>query len=327
MKSDMTYRMPAEWAPHDRTLMQFVPPQNWPKRDYPDAAREWALVANTVAEFEPVTIAVRPEDRPLDSCLLSQAIDILEIPLNDGWSRDSGPTFVVNDSGQKRIRGFKFNGWGEKFPPFDADAAAKRRFAEAFDWQLDEIDFVLEGGAISVDGEGTLLTTEECLLHPTRNPGVSKEAQEQILKNALGVTKVIWLGEGITPDPVTDGHVDGLCVFAGPGAILLQTTDDTSDENYRITQDAKRRLKAAKDARGRTLEIIELPLADHVLHVNFYICNGAVIVPIADEPRQDDQPLAILREVFPERKVVGVSGRVMAEGGGGVHCITQQVPA
>ena len=321
------YWMPAEWEPHERTLMQFVPLQNWPRRDYPDAAREWAAVANAVAEFEPVTIAVRPQERRLADKLLSRAIDIVEMPLNDGWSRDSGPTFVRNRQGDRRIRGFSFNGWGGKFPPFDADAAVKGRFAERFGWPLDEIDFVLEGGAISVDGQGTLLTTEECLFHPTRNPTVGRAAQEALLKRSLGVEKIIWLGQGISPDPVTNGHVDGLCVFVGPGTVLLQTTEDRSDENYAITRDAMDRLRAAKDAKGRMLEIIELPLQADVLHINLYICNGGVIVPLAGDRRQDDAPMAILREIFPDREVVGVTGKVIAGGGGGVHCITQQVPA
>ncbi|MDD9876434.1 MAG: agmatine deiminase family protein [Magnetovibrio sp.] len=322
-----TYRMPAEWAPHERTLMQFVPPQNWRRGDYRAAVREWAAVANAVADFEPVTMVVRPEDRKRAARLLNSEIEFVEMPLNDGWSRDTGPIFVIGDDGSRRVRGFTFNGWGGKFPPFDADAEVKWRLAEAFAWPIDEIDFVLEGGAISVDGNGTLLTTEECLLHPSRNPGMGKSDQERLLRDALGVDTVIWLGQGIAPDPVTDGHVDGLCVFAGPGAVLLQTTDDPADENHVIGRDAKRRLQRARDAQGRRLEIIELPLADDVLHINFYICNGGVIVPIAGDPRQDDAPLSILRDVFPERRVVGVGGKVIAAGGGGVHCITQQVPA
>lgn len=319
--------MPAEWEPHERTLMQFVPPQNWPARDYPDAAREWATVANAAAEFEPVSIAVRPQDRTLAGRLLSRAIDIVEMPLNDGWSRDSGPIFVHDGRGERRIRGFTFNGWSEKFPPYDADAKVKWRFADRFGWPIDPIKFVLEGGAISVDGEGTLLTTEECLLHPTRNPGFGKAAQETLLKRKLGVEKIIWLGKGISPDPITNGHVDGLCVFVAAGTVLLQTTEDRNDENYAITRDTKRRLRGERDAKGRSLEIIELPLQDDVLHINLYICNGGVIVPTADDPRQDDAPMAILREIFPDRQVDGVTDRVIAGGGGGVHCITQQVPA
>ena len=185
---------------------------------------------------------------------------------------------------------------------------------------------MLEGGAISVDGEGTLLTTEECLLHPSRNPGLGKAAQEALLKRTLGVEKIIWLGQGIVPDPVTDGHVDGLCVFVGPGTVLLQMTDDRSDEKFAITQDAKRRLRDARDAEGRPLEIIELPLQNDMLHINLYICNGGVIVPVAGDPAQDDAPMAILRETFPDRGLIGVTGRVIASGGG-IHCITQQVPA
>ena len=160
-----------------------------------------------------------------------------------------------------------------------------------------------------------------------RNPGFGKAAQETLLKRKLGVEKIIWLGKGISPDPITNGHVDGLCVFVAAGTVLLQTTEDRNDENYAITRDAKRRLRGERDAKGRSLEIIELPLQDDVLHINLYICNGGVIVPTADDPRQDDAPMAILREIFPDRQVDGVTDRVIAGGGGGVHCITQQVPA
>ena len=155
---------------------------------------------------------------------------------------------------------------------------------------------------------------------------MKKEEIATILKAYLGGEKVIWLGKGIVPDPITDGHVDGMCTFAAPGVVLLHTTDDTSDPNYQICLDAKRRLQETTDAKGRKLEIIELPLGDDVAHINFYFTNGGIIVPIANDPSQDDAPLGILQEVFPEREVLPVNGNVLAAGGGGVHCITQQVP-
>lgn len=319
--------MPAEWVRHERTLMQFLPPDNWYAHQLPSARAEWALVANTVAEFEPVTMAVRAADRAVAKRMLSSQIELIEMPMNDGWCRDSGPTILVNEDGARAVAGFEFNGWGAKFPPYDDDALVKAHLAEVFGLPLYPAPLVAEGGAIAVDGQGTCITTEECLLHSNRNPGKSKEEVTEILKGWLGVETVIWLPRGLTPDPITDGHVDGIAAFVEPGVVLLHTTGDTSDPNYTITQDAKRQLEASTDSRGRKIEVVELPLAIDVVHLNFYICNGGVVVPTADDPHQDDAPLAVLREVFSDREVVPVSGQMLSEGGGGVHCITQQMPA
>ena len=321
------FYMPAEWVPHERTLMQFLAPQNWYGHQLPSARAEWALVANTVAEFEPVTMAVLATDRADAKRMLSSEVELIEMPMNDGWCRDSGPTILVNQDGDRAVAGFEFNGWGAKFPPYDDDALVKARLAEAFGLPLYPAPLVAEGGAIAVDGEGTCITTEECLLHSNRNPDLSRDEVTEILKGWLGVETVIWLPRGLTPDPITDGHVDGNAAFVEPGVVLLHTTDDTGDPNYAITQEAKRQLEASSDARDRRIEVIELPLAYDVVHLNFYICNGGVVVPTAGDPRQDDAPLAVLREIFPNREVVPVSGQMLSEGGGGVHCITQQMPA
>ncbi|MBQ4825520.1 agmatine deiminase family protein [Leisingera sp. HS039] len=322
------FAFPAEWVRHERTLMQFPPPQNWYPNQLNAARKEWAEAANTVAEYEPVTMAVRRRDMATAKKLLSSEISLIEMPLNDAWSRDSGPMIVQNAQGARRIAGFTFNGWGRKFPPYKHDTLAKGRFAAHLGLPMYTSDLVLEGGAVAVDGQGTLLTTEECLLHKNRNPGWSKAQVEAELKAGLGVQKVIWLPRGLTPDPITDGHVDGIAAFAAPGVVLLHTTDDRSDPNYEITQDAKRILQQETDVHGRRFKIIEIPLTSYdVVHMNFYICNGAVVVPVSGRKGEDDQPLAILREAFPGRRVVGVSGRMIGGGGGGVHCITQQVPA
>ncbi|WP_291731812.1 agmatine/peptidylarginine deiminase [Leisingera sp. F5] len=322
------FAFPAEWARHEHTLMQFPPPQNWYPNQLNAARREWADVANTVAEYEPVTMAVRQRDMAAAKKLLSAEITLIEMPLNDAWSRDSGPMIVQNAQGARRITGYTFNGWGGKFPPYKHDTLVKGRFAAHLGLPMYASDLVLEGGGVAVDGQGTLLTTEECLLHKNRNPGWTKARVEAELKAGLGVQKVIWLPRGLTPDPITDGHVDGMAAFAAPGVVLLHTTDDRSDPNYRITQDAKRILQQETDVHGRRFEIIEIPLTSYdVVHMNFYICNGAIIVPVSGRMAEDDQPLAILREAFPDRRVVGVSGRMIGGGGGGVHCITQQVPA
>ena len=321
------FTMPAEWEKHEATVMVFPPEQNWKGYGLREARQEWKTVANTISEFEPVRMVVDPRDAKIARKLLNSEIKLLEFPVNDGWARDTAPLFLRNAKGERRAAGFIFNGWGAKFPPFKDDALLKARLCAEWKIPMYPINVVAEGGGVLVDGEGTIITTEECLLHKNRNPGVDKATIERRLLEGLGAKKVIWLGRGLTPDPVTDGHVDGMAAYVGPGSVLLHSTTYKSDPNYKILADAKRRLQEATDAKGRKLEVIDLPLAEQVGHMNFYICNGAVVVPVAGVKREDDKPLGILREVFPERKVIGVSGVILAEGGGGVHCITQQVPA
>lgn len=326
--ADDGFSFPAEWVRHERTLMQFLPAQNWYSHQLKGARQEWAAVANAIAEFEPVTMAVEPSERAIAEKLLSSEIELVEFAMNDGWSRDSGPMILTNAAGERRVAGFEFNGWGAKFPPYGDDALAKARFAKHLGMAMHPASMVLEGGAVALDGEGTLITTEECLLNKNRNPGKSKAEIDAILKGWLGAEQIIWIPKGLTPDPITDGHIDGMVAFAAPGVALLHTTDDTSDPNFAITSEARDILSRARDAKGRQLEIIEVPLTSwKVVHMNFYICNGAVIVPVAGKPEEDDEPLAIIAEAFPDRKVVPITGRNIAEGGGGVHCITQQVPA
>lgn len=324
------FSFPAEWETHARSLMVWAPPQNWRDSGIPQRAvrRQWADVANTLVEYEPVTMVVDPQDQTIARKLLSKQVELLIHPVNDGWVRDSGPMILKNAQGQRRVAGFTFNGWGAKFPPYGDDALLKARLAADLDLAMYPIDLVLEGGGVAVDGDGTVITTEQCLLHKTRNRGVSKAEIEKVLNESLGTEKVVWLGKGLVPDPVTDGHVDGIAAFVEPGVVLLHSTDDQNDPNYAICRDAKRRLSKTRDARGRRLEVVDLPLTSaSIAHMNFYIANGCVLVPTAGSMREDARPMAILRELFPKRDVVGVDGTVLAEGGGGIHCITMQVPA
>ncbi|MEM8641934.1 MAG: agmatine deiminase family protein [Cyanobacteria bacterium P01_G01_bin.54] len=320
------FYFPAEETAHEYTIMAFVPEQNWADYGLRDAQREWAATANAVSEFEPVLMVVDPGDRAVARRLLNSDIEQIEFPLNDGWSRDTGPIVLVNpQTGERRVAGVTFNGWGAKFPPYSDDALLKARLSAELGWAMYPSDLIMEGGGIIHDGEGTIITTEQCLLHPNRNPGWTKADVEAVFRDYFAAEKTIWLGNGLVPDPVTDGHVDGLAAYVEPGVVLLYTTDDRSDANFAICQDAKARMSAATDAQGRRFEIIEMPLGT-VVHMGFYLVNGGVIVPIAEDPAEDDEPLAILQEVFPEREVVGVPGVILAEGGGSVHCITQQVP-
>ena len=199
------FHFPAEWDEHARTLMVMPPPQNWKGFGIPleDVRGQWADVANKLAEYEPVLMVLRPADRQVATRLLSQEIELVEFPVNDGWSRDSGPMFLVNEQGKRRVAGFTFNGWGAKFPPYLDDALLKARLCQHLDVPMYPIDLVLEGGAVATDGEGTVLTTEQCLLNKNRNTAADRAGIDKMLNESLGTLKVIWLGKGLEPDPVT----------------------------------------------------------------------------------------------------------------------------
>lgn len=323
--------MPAEWAPHERTLM------TWPCRvsmwgDLLAAAKEqYAGVANAIAAFEPVTmVAASPADAAqARASLTTPGVEIVELPADDSWVRDNGPAFVLSADGSRR-RGvcFDFNAWGEKFAPYDKDRALTRLLVEHVGDEALGVPMVLEGGSIGVDGEGTLITTEQCLLNPNRNPGLERGEIEQHLRDALGVHRVVWLGEGLAEDLDTDGHVDLIAAFTRPGQVLLQQVA-TENPNFEAMVDNRRRLEAAG------LEVLPFPILPYadvggetvvVSHMNFYLCNGAVIVPVAGA-ETDGHALATIASAYPGREVVGVPGEVIAAGGGGPHCITQQVPA
>ena len=322
------FRFPGEWEERESTIMVMPPPQNWKGYGIPleDVRGQWADVANKLSEYEKVLMVVHPTEAKLARKILNKEIELIEFAVNDGWARDSGPMVLVNGKGERRVAGFTFNGWGAKFPPYSDDALLKGRLCQHLDLPMYPIDLVLEGGAVALDGEGTLITTEQCLLHKNRNAAGDRAKIEKQLNDSLGTTKVIWLGKGLEPDPVTDGHVDGILAFAEPGVVLLHMTKDKSDPNYAICQDAKRRLREATDAKGRKFEIIELPLDSELSHMNFYIGNDCVLVPIAQKRDQDKRPMGILREVFNDYEVIGIDGTVLGEGGGGIHCITQQLP-
>jgi agmatine deiminase len=247
--------------------------------------------------------------------------------------RDNGPIFVTDQRGHVAMVHFRFNAWGGKYPPWDRDAAAPKAIAAHIGVRRYEAPFVLEGGAFLVDGEGTLITTEGVLLDPNRNPGMSRADIEQGLADHLGVEKVIWLQA--YPDRDTDGHVDGIAQYAGPATILLETPTDPSNHNYNLAPENVRRLSQATDARGRPFQVLRFEptgrtevagMAVEIPYLNCYLANAAVIMPTAGAP-QDEEARVRIAEVFPDREVVCVPGAVLEYGGGGPHCITQQVPA
>jgi agmatine deiminase len=328
--------MPAEWSEHELTLMA------WPARlelwgdGLAEAKAEYAAVARAIAAFEPVLI-VAPEGMAAevrDAC--GAGVEAIELPIDDSWMRDSGPIVVTGSGGRRAGVDFRFNGWGEKFVPFDRDDAMNRALLPRLGIERLAADLVLEGGSISVDGEGTLLATEQCLLHPSRNPSLTRGEIEERLRLYLGVEKVVWIGHGLLEDHDTDGHIDNVAQFVAPGVVLAQTVEDPADPNHERMAENAERLRGAVDARGRRITVIELGVLPRttvrgapgvVPYVNLYAANGVVVVPTCgDDPDRDAEVLGRLETVFEGREMVGVPARMLAEGGGGVHCITQQVP-
>lgn len=349
------YRMPGEFEPHWGCWMAWPErPDNWRLGAKP-AQLACAAVAEAIAPFEQVTMAV--SDAQFEHCrsMLSPSVRVVEITTDDAWMRDIGPTFLVDDGGGRRGVDWQFNAWGGLrgglYFPWDRDERTAQKVLEIEGAERYRAPIVLEGGSIHVDGEGTVLTTEECLLNPNRNPTQSREQIEQVLFEYLGAEKMIWLGRGVYDDE-TDGHIDNLACFARPGVVLLTWTGDAADPQHAISRDARERLEAATDARGRSLEVICLPAPGPLTmtaqesegvdavegtrprragerlaasYVNFYLGTGRVVFPMLDE-RHDDEAAETLSRCFPEREVLGIPAREILLGGGNIHCITQQVP-
>ncbi len=330
------YRMPAEWEPHARTWIA------WPCRartfggdEALAAARETTVrVARTLVDHEPVTCLCNPDDVAEASLRLGQGVEVLPMPLDDSWLRDTGPSFVVGPAGEVAGIDWRFNGWGGLNNDFAQDAEIARQILERRKLHRFAAPIVLEGGSIHVDGEGTLITTEECLLDPARNGGLSKAEMEAALKAHTGASVVIWLGLGYDEDE-TRGHIDEVAAFVRPGVVVMQGAEDPDDPNQERFRDNLARLSAARDARGRDIEVIELPSAARrerngrrltLSYANFYIANGVVLVP-QFEDAADREAVRLFRNLFPDREVEPVDALDIVAGGGGLHCITQQQPA
>ncbi len=325
----MSLRYPGEWEPHERTIM------GWPcRRDLwgsilAQARADYATVANAIAAFEPVTMIANPgEDAAQARAALTDTIDIVEIPIDDSWLRDSGPIYVVDDAGGRTAVHFGFNAWGEKFAPWEKDAAVGALIAEELGDAVTEAPLILEGGSVISDGAGTILTTEQCLLNPNRNPALSRQRIERALREYLGAEQILWLGQGLIEDRDTDGHVDLIAAYTPDRRVLLQMVPP-DNANHRFCAENSFRLAEAG------VDVIELPFLPYVevaggliaaSYLNLYICNGAVIVPVTGAATDTDA-LAIVGGAFPGREIVPVPGAVIAYGGGGPHCITQQVPS
>ncbi len=350
------FRMPGEFEPHSGCWIAWPErPDNWRLGAKP-AQAAYAAVAEAISASEPVTMAVSRAQFEHCRSVLSPRIRVVEISTDDAWIRDTGPTFVIDGNGGRRGVDWHFNAWGGLegglYFPWDHDERVAGRVLEIEGADRYRAPIVLEGGSIHVDGEGTVMATEECLLNHNRNPELSRQQIENTLFEYLGAEKMIWLGEGVYGDE-TDGHVDNLACFARPGVVLLTWTDDESDPQHAISRDAQDRLQAATDARGRPIEVVRLPSPGPITiseqeaqgvdavegsrprrpgdrmaasYVNFYPGTSRVVLPLLDE-RYDELAADVLRSCFPDREVAGVPAREILLGGGNIHCITQQVPA
>ena len=323
------FYMPAEWQTHARCWMA------WPCREGFNSeatCRNYAEVAKVISSFEPVSMVVHPRDRETAQAVLGNDIECVEIPIDDGWFRDNGPNFLITDHGDVAAACFAFNAWGGNYEPFDDDAQAGPRLLSQLGLRMFQSEMTAEGGGITVDGEGTLITTETCFLNPNRNPGWSKGEVEAELCRMLGVTKVIWI-PGDPYEDETNGHVDGLAAFVAPGRVLVEAALDRAHPRYDILMENRRALEGQTDAMGRALDLIFIEDAWQcdgggrfcTSYINSYIANGAVIVPSYGLPA-DDRARAIYQQLFPQREVVSLRIDDIAPGGGGIHCITQQQP-
>ena len=336
------YYMPAEWYPHKFCWMQWpynnpnhdgygaVP--SWSHFDFEKGRLAWANVANSIIKFEQVKMIVHPNEIREAKKLLDSKIEIIELKIDDCWARDSGAIFLLNN--EKKLGGidWEFNGWG-KFSPYDSDNKIARFMIEYSSAKYFKSNMVLEGGSIHVDGEGTLITTEQCLLNKNRNPNLSKEDIEKNLKKFLGISKIIWLKSGT--DVGTDGHVDNVACFTKLGTVIALSCSDKNDSYYEKINENLEILKTSTDSKGRRLKVIELEMSYKRLipdddepssYINFYIANNGIVMPSFNDENADNNAKKVIQSAFPDRKIIAINGIDISMGGGNVHCITQQQP-
>ncbi len=351
------FRMPAEYERHQGCIMIFPErPDSWQYGGYA-ARKAFVQIAEAIAESEQVTVCAGGARYDNARALLPPHIRVVEMSSNDAWARDYAPTFLKNDKGVVRGVDWGFNAWGGLcdglYFPWDKDNQMARKLCDLLGFDVyDMRDFILEGGSIHVDGEGTCMVTECCLLSKGRNPGLSREEIEVRLRSCLNVSVVLWLPWGIHNDE-TNGHVDNICAFTRPGEVVLAWTEDREDVQYPLSKACLDYLEQAVDARGRKLKVHRLPLPKPVTvteeecrgldacwdeptrrpgerlaasYVNFYIANGSIVMPGFGDPA-DAEAKAVLEGLFPDRKVIQIYTRDILIGGGNIHCITQQIPA
>ena len=329
---------PHEGAPHARTWMCWPADSAIYGRDsayYEDVQATIGRLAAAIAEYEPVSMLADSSSHDTARRHCGPKVDLVDIATDDMWSRDSGPVFVVNDSGGKAIVDFNFNGWGNK-QRHEKDGLVTQNIAERLGVEIFNSGLVGEGGGIEYDGEGTLILTESCWVNDNRNPGMSRDEIEADLKRLVGIEKVIWL-EGVRGQDITDGHIDGSIRIVRPGLLMMSSWPDDQSSDWAKDQAASKRiLEKATDAKGRPYEIVEIasatkPRSDSpdlfTSYANYYVGNGAVFTPAFGDAEADSRANEILARLFPARKVVPLNVDRIYENGGGIHCVTQQEPA
>jgi agmatine deiminase len=347
---ELGFRMPAEWQPHAATWLSWPRPEgiSFPGR-YEEVLPTLGELVRALAPHEPVQVNVRNEEiETIARKTIGHTPNVVyhRIPTNEPWCRDHGPIFVRKIRKSKienrnslasplAVIDWVYNAWGGKYPPYDDDDLVPQRVAELLGLPVFSPGIVMEGGALDVNGEGTLLTTEACLLNPNRNPHLNKQQIEQYLMDYLGVTHILWLGSGIVGDD-TDGHVDDLARFVDPTTVVAAVEPDPQDDNFEPLQENLKRLRTMRDQDGRPLRIVALPMPGVVeyggrrlpaSYANFYIANGVVLLPTYRHRRNDAAAVGIVQDLLPDRRVVAIDSSNLVWGLGSFHCLTQQQPA
>ena len=337
------YRMPAEWEPHAGTWLTWPhDPETWPNQDMEQVESDYLQIVKAIAKGEQTHILVQDKSAEEALHIKLQSNDVnmsrvtlYDIPTNDSWIRDYGPNFHVRGKEEQRevaINDWDFDSWGRKYK-WELDDLVGGIITEHLELPKFKPGIVLEGGAIEVNGRGTCLTTDSCILNPNRNGGIRRERMEEFLKNYLGTSKVIWLSGDLVGDD-TDGHIDNLARFVNPTTIVCALEENERDANYLGLRHNYERLQAAKDQDGNPFQIIPLPMPGYVgskeerlpaSYANFYITNHAVLVPVYDHP-DDEKALELLTHLFPKRDIIPIACKTLIWGLGGVHCLTQQQP-
>ena len=331
--------MPAEWETHSGTWLTWPHnPETWPEQDMQQVETEFMGIIRPLAKNESVHILVNDEDmgNAVESTLNVNNVEMKniflhDIPTNDSWIRDYGPNFIIQSDGKVAANDWDFDSWGRKYK-WELDDLAGTVIAEESGLHHFKPEIVLEGGAIEVNGGGTCVTTESCILNPNRNNGISRDAMETVLKDYLGISKVIWLHGEMEGDD-TDGHIDNLARFVNPTTMVCAVEEDDEDPNYRCLKNNFDHLRSATDQDDNLFEIVALPMPGYIgsprlpaSYANFYIANKSVLVPVYGHPN-DKRALSILEPLFPEREIIPIPSTTLILGLGGVHCLTQQQPA
>ena len=333
------FRMPAEWEEHECCWMQWPTesfPSNatpsWSHFDLEKARIAWANVANAINKFEQLKMIVHPNDYQGALKLLNQNVEILKTPIDDAWCRDTGAIFLLNDKNQLAGVDSDFNCWGYK-ENFEQDDKVAKFMINESNATYFKNNMVLEGGSIHVNGNGTLITTEQCLLHENRNPNLSKNDIENNLKEYFGVTKIIWLKHGT--DEGTNGHIDNVACFSDQNTVLAMTCSDKDDTYYELLSENLDILKSSVDQDNNPLKIVEVEMSkkrfipgddEPSSYINFYIANSAIILPFFGDDAADQNAMKIMKAQFPNRQIECLDGHDILMGGGNIHCITQQQP-